>query len=116
VITAELRRRNALAAVGRLTNLPALSESAGRLLAAIGRNHIDIAVLVDIIGRDPVIAARVLKVANSPYYGFERQIDSVHRAVVMLGLDVVRNIAVASRLAAMDIGATPVLQKEPVSL
>ena len=45
------------------------------------------------IHRDPSLAERVLKVANSPFYGMTRQVDSLRLALVILGLIEVRNIA-----------------------
>ncbi len=50
--------------------------------------------VVSIIETEPAMAARVLAVANSPLYGYARQIDTIAHAVVILGS---RNI---SRLAA----------------
>lgn len=42
---------------------------------------------------DPVITAKVLKVANSPYYGANRDISSISQAVVLMGFAEVQNIA-----------------------
>lgn len=45
---------------------------------------------------DPLLAARLLKVANSPYYGLRGEVSSIEHAVTMLGMSAVRNIALAS--------------------
>ncbi len=37
------------------------------------------------VERDPIVVARLLQIVNSAYYGLQRSIDSVERAVVMLG-------------------------------
>jgi len=37
------------------------------------------------VERDPIVVARLLQIVNSAYYGLQRSIDSVDRAVVMLG-------------------------------
>jgi putative nucleotidyltransferase with HDIG domain len=58
--------------------------------------------LVDIercIGRDPAVAARVLTVANSSYYGCSRKIDSVRGAIALLGTRQIQNIAAALAIA-----------------
>jgi HD-like signal output (HDOD) protein len=104
VTTADHGRQAALRRVERLRNLPTLSESGNRLLAAISRDHVDLSSLVSIIERDVALTARVLKVANSPYYGYDRAVDSAHRAVVILGVSVVRNVALASSLDPMFRG------------
>jgi len=44
---------------------------------------------------DPIITAKVLKVANSPFYGTERNISSISQAVVLMGFVEVQNIALS---------------------
>ncbi len=44
----------------------------------------------------PVLCARVLQVANSPYYGQARSIASIKRALLLLGINAVRGIAAAA--------------------
>lgn len=51
-----------------------------------------------VLHADPGIAARVVKVANSAFYGRGRQVSSIDRAIVVLGLDAVRGIAAAAGL------------------
>jgi putative nucleotidyltransferase with HDIG domain len=51
------------------------------------------------IGRDPAMAARVLTVANSSYYGCSRRIDSVRGAIALLGTRQIQNIAAALAVA-----------------
>jgi HD-like signal output (HDOD) protein len=43
------------------------------------------AYIADIIGRDPSLTARLLKLANSPLYGFASRVDSLARGVMMVG-------------------------------
>lgn len=47
------------------------------------------------ITTDPALSTRVLKVINSSFYGMSRQIDSIHQAVVLLGLSAIKNISIA---------------------
>lgn len=51
------------------------------------------------IGHDQALAARVLTVANSSYYGCSRRIDSVRGAVALLGTRQIQNIAAALAIA-----------------
>ena len=44
------------------------------------------------ISQDPVLTSRVLKMVNSPIYGFPGRISSVNQAVLLLGLNVVRGL------------------------
>ena len=48
------------------------------------------------IERDPVLCARVLRVANSAYYAQQRSVTSIRRALIVVGLNAVRGIAAAA--------------------
>jgi HD-like signal output (HDOD) protein len=68
------------------------------LLSALYRADADPAEVGRLIGSEPALAARVLRVANSAYYGAPRAIASIDRAVLLLGFDAVRGIAAAACL------------------
>jgi HD-like signal output (HDOD) protein len=72
--------------------------AAPRLLARLCDPAVDGGEIVAITGRDPGLAARVLRVANSAYYGRSRTVKTVDHAVSILGLDAVRGIAAAACL------------------
>jgi len=48
----------------------------------------------DLISRDPVMAAEVIRIANSPLFRRAREVDDVHQATVVLGSAVVRRLAI----------------------
>jgi len=58
-----------------------------------------------IVSHDPALVARILKVVNSAFYGLPGQIGSIERAIVVLGLNGVKNIAVAASLGQLFRGA-----------
>ncbi|MHC5003386.1 MAG: HDOD domain-containing protein [Planctomycetota bacterium] len=60
--------------------------------------------LHNIIANDPALCSRILKVVNSAFYGLPRQIGSINRAVVLLGLNAVKNIAIAASLTKLFRG------------
>jgi len=60
--------------------------------------------LNNIISHDPALGARILKVVNSAFYGLPGQIGSTNRAIVLLGLNAVKNIAVAASLTKLFRG------------
>lgn len=60
--------------------------------------------LNDVISHDPALGARILKVVNSAFYGLPGQIGSTNRAIVLLGLNAVKNIAVAASLTKLFRG------------
>ncbi|MBI9017647.1 MAG: HDOD domain-containing protein [Phycisphaerae bacterium] len=54
-----------------------------------------------IVKNDPALSARVLRVVNSAFYGLPGQIGSIDRAIMLLGLNAVKNIAIAASLSKM---------------
>lgn len=60
--------------------------------------------LHNVISHDPALCSRILKVVNSAFYGLPRQIGSINRAIVLLGLNAVKNIAIAASLAKLFRG------------
>jgi len=57
-----------------------------------------------VIANDPALCSRILKVVNSSFYGLPGQIGSINRAIVMLGLNAVKNIAIAASLSKLFRG------------
>lgn len=57
-----------------------------------------------LIENDPALCARLLKVVNSSFYGLPGQIDSIDRAVVLLGLNAIKNIAISASLTRLFTG------------
>ncbi len=52
--------------------------------------------LNDVISIDPVLTGKVLKLINSAYYGMSEQVTSIVKAVIMLGLNTLKNLALSS--------------------
>ncbi len=75
--------------------IPALGPTVSEVLRLTGDQGADFRAVSRAVERDPALAARVLKVANSPYFGLRGEVASVDRAVALLGLGEVRNIAVS---------------------
>ena len=59
-----------------------------------------------IVSHDPALVTRILKVVNSAFYGLPGQVASVERAIVILGLNGMKNIAVAASLGQLFRGAS----------
>jgi HD-like signal output (HDOD) protein len=49
----------------------------------------------DLIGRDPNLTARLLKIVNSPFFGFTKRVDTVTRAVALVGMRELYNLVIA---------------------
>ncbi len=51
--------------------------------------------LVQVIDKDPVVTVKILKVVNSAYYSLPKQITSINHAVVFLGFNTIKNLALS---------------------
>src|ERR1017187_3364544 len=78
---------------GLLASIPAFPPIVLRLLDLLARDDVEIRELVALISSDPAFSAQILRVANSPLFGFRSQIDSLQSALVVLGLRRVRSIS-----------------------
>ena len=74
------------------------ANSAPRIMAALCNPEVSPRQVAALVGKEPALYARVLRVANSPYYGQSRSITTIDRALVVLGVDAVRGIAAAACL------------------
>ena len=92
------------AAIKRVTTIATLPEVTARIVATVEDPKSTAAQLHKIITNDPALVTRILKVVNSAFYGLPGQIGSVERAIVLLGLNAVKNIAVAASLGQLFRG------------
>jgi len=81
-----------------LDGLPQLPDIAAAMLRLLNQPENDTEELARIIASDPALAARVLRVANSSYYGFSRQIKTILDATVLLGQKTLRNLVLTMAL------------------
>jgi HD-like signal output (HDOD) protein len=99
LIDPTIKQAQILKVAGSLGFLHAGADSAPRLMAILCAPQVSEREITALIKREPAIYARVLRVANSAYYGQTRIISSIERAIPLLGLDGVRGIAAASCLS-----------------
>lgn len=71
-----------------------MPEVVAEAIDLLGQPDTDMAVVAEAIGRDPALTAKLLKVANSPYYGMRQVVGSLKLALVILGAREVRNILI----------------------
>ncbi|MBA2485805.1 MAG: HDOD domain-containing protein [Nitrospira sp.] len=67
-----------------------------KLASMIGRTNVSAEEIGILIEKDQVLSAKVLRLANSPFYGFPSRIASVAHAVVVLGLNVVKGLTLCA--------------------
>lgn len=89
--------------VAFVDKMPAFRSSVQRLLQLAANLNADSREIVQVIETDPLMTVKILKVINSPFYGLAQKISSVQRAVVHLGINTIKNMA----LSVAAIGALP---------
>jgi len=80
----------------KIKQLPPLPESAMQIEAVYQDPDSSFNDMVKILEKDPLLTADILKAANSPLYGFSREINSVSQAVGLFGMGTIRGFALAS--------------------
>ncbi len=88
-------------ALGRVTEISSLPEVTTKIVQVVEDPRATARDMHDIVRNDPALAAKILKVVNSAFYGLPSQIASLDRAILMLGLSAVKNIALAASLSRM---------------
>ena len=79
--------------------LPPIPQTAQKALAIIRDPETNALDLANILAADQVLAARVLRWANSAYYGMENRIVTVRQAIVILGMNVIQELVMASSVS-----------------
>lgn len=69
---------------------------ATRVLELSARNDVVPSELIELVQTDPGITSKVLKLCNSAYYGFQREIASLHEAGNLLGVTTLVNLVLTS--------------------
>ena len=80
----------------KIKQLPPLPESAMQIEAVYQNPDSSFNDMVKILEKDPLLTADILKAANSPLYGFSREINAISQAVGLFGMGTVRGFALAS--------------------
>ena len=91
-----------------VNSLPALPAVVLELIASLDDDNVDLDTLASKIALDQALAAKTLRLANSSFYGVQRQVTTVHDAVAVVGFRALRNLATTAALVgALGTGRNP---------
>ncbi|MBU4177166.1 MAG: HDOD domain-containing protein [Proteobacteria bacterium] len=79
-----------------IERMPSLSTTVTKVLEVCNRPSTSANDLNRVIALDPVLTGQVLKLINSAYYSLPNQISSLTRAIIMLGINTVKNLALST--------------------
>src|SRR3954470_2658184 len=91
-------------AINAISHIATLPEITLKIIELVDNPRSTAQDLNKLISNDPSLVARILKVVNSAFYGLPGQIGSINRALVLLGLNAVKNIVIAASLAKLFRG------------
>jgi HD-like signal output (HDOD) protein len=80
----------------QINRMPMLPKVVQEVAAQLDNEDVDLKALAASINHDQVLAARVLRMSNSAYFGCSRSIKTVEDAVALIGLENVATLVVAS--------------------
>jgi putative nucleotidyltransferase with HDIG domain len=95
------RERNAMNRVidkvkQSIDRMPSLSPVLHKINAVANNINSSAQDLTNVIQLDPVLTAKVIRMVNSAYFGLPQEITSLKQAVVMLGINTIKNVALSS--------------------
>lgn len=92
--------------------IPAFPESVHQVLALTASADCSPKALVAVIERDPILTLKVLKLVNSAFFGLSKEIDTVNRAVIYVGINTIKNLAISVATA----GSLPTTNKAGLNM
>ncbi|MFI5379367.1 MAG: HDOD domain-containing protein [Tepidisphaerales bacterium] len=91
--------------IGSLQSIVTLPEITARIAECVNNPGSSAADLHHILAHDPALVSRLLRLVNSAFYGRSTEVDSVQRAIVLLGFDAVHHMALAATMGQLFRGA-----------
>lgn len=82
--------------IKNISSFPAISSIVGEVCSICQDPNSSIADLVKVIERDPGIIIDILRISNSPIYGFTREILNISQAVSLFGMGTIKGFVISS--------------------
>ncbi|MCK4719402.1 HDOD domain-containing protein, partial [bacterium] len=98
------RELNISRALEKIKELPTLPDVVFKVNEIVNDKNTSSNDLENVISRDQAIAAKVLKLVNSAFYGLPGKVDTLSRAIPLLGFSTVRNLVMS--ISIIDLSAT----------
>jgi len=89
--------------LSRIESLPAMPTIAGKVLEMVEDADTSVKDLQRLINNDPILAAKILKVANSSYYCGGMDVATLSEAIVILGFNILRSLIIAASMRSLYV-------------
>ncbi len=90
--------------VSNIQNLPTPPIVFQQIQKVINDENCSAAMVAAILAEDPAMSVKVLKLTNSAFYGLSREVNSVKQAVVIVGLQAIKNLVLSASVLDMFKG------------
>ncbi len=90
--------------ISNIRNLPTPPIVFHQIQKVIKDPKVNAAQVASILAEDPAMSVKVLKLTNSAFYGLAREIDSVKQAVVIVGMEAIKNLVLSASVLDMFKG------------
>jgi putative nucleotidyltransferase with HDIG domain len=81
-----------------IEKVPALSPTIAKIVALTSSDTSSAVDLVQAIKLDPALTAKVLNLINSAYFGMPQEVTSINRAIILLGMNTIKNLALSAEV------------------
>lgn len=85
----------------KVKSIPSLPEVVLKVMQLVQDKNSSAAILSKVISHDPGLTTRVLRLVNSSYYGFPKQISTIQHAITILGFTTIRGLVLSSSIYKM---------------
>ena len=90
----DLKREALFRELASLRDLPPSPRTLDDAWKVLGQETTSLTALADVLQRDPALTAKLLRLANSSYYGLPRPVSEVRTACIVLDFELIRSLAV----------------------
>ena len=91
-----MSKKNIFEKIKQSKNLPQLPQVMVKLIKACNNDETNVDELSSIISIDPGLTTKLIQIIGSPYINLPKQVNNIKTAVVYLGMDTIRNIAIST--------------------
>jgi putative nucleotidyltransferase with HDIG domain len=81
--------------IEHISNLPTLPQLAAHLMRTLNDPHASASQIAALVSQDISLSAKILRLANSAFYGIPRTITNISNAVIVLGFKVINTLVVS---------------------
>ncbi len=104
-----MNSQDVIARIEKIESLPTIPPVLKKILVLLEDPGVSLQKITDFVSSDPTLTARILKMVNSPVYGFPGRISSVSHAMVILGLNAVKGLL-------LGVSVFEIMQKNMIGL